>query len=168
MSAAAHIRRQTALSIVINVALSALFFLLIFGRNEVVSVWGLRGYAADFVPQSFMIALMSVLMPGLATEKKRRSGLLECLPRGTRLPDNLPLRALILAALSAVAGGAAAVFLLRLAGFGALDWSTAFVLKLVYGGLLGGAITPVGLRAGLSQRPFAMHEEARFGTRGEG
>jgi len=154
MSGGRYIGLQTAISIVINVVLSALFFLLVFGWNDLVRVWGLRGYAADFVPQSFMIALMSVLMPGLATERKLRSGQLQRLSSGTHLPEHVALRGLTLACLSALGGGATAAVLLRLSGFDALSWGTAFGLKLLYGGLLGGIITPIGLRAGLAQRRF--------------
>ena len=155
MTAAQHIARQTALSIVINMALSTLFFLLLFGGQEFVAVWGVRGLAADFVPQSFMITLMSVLMPGLATERKLRAGQVAPFAHGTRLPRHAGLRALVLAVPTALAGGALMAALLSLAGVDGIAWAPALGFKIAYGGLLGSIVTPIGLRGALARRDTA-------------
>lgn len=155
MTAARHIGQQTAISIAINMALSALFFLFLFGGQEFVPVWGVRGLAADFVPQSFMITLMSVLMPGLATERKLRAAQLAPFAYGTRLPRHPGLRALVLAVPAALAGGAAVAALLSLADVDGIAWAPALILKIAYGGLLGGIVTPIGLRAALARRDTA-------------
>jgi hypothetical protein len=155
MTAARHIARQTAISIVINMVLSAFFFLLLFGGQEFVAVWGVRGLAADFVPQSFMITLMSVLMPGLASERKLRAAQLIPLAEGTRLPRHVGLRALVLAVPAALAGGAGMAAVLGLAGVDAIAWAPALGFKIAYGGLLGSIVTPIGLRAALARRHAA-------------
>ena len=133
-------------------ALSAAFFLLLFGGQELVSVWGARGYAADFVPQSFMITLMSVLMPGLATERKLRAGQVTPYADSTRLPRKPGLRALVLAVPAALAGGTAIAALLSRAGVDGIAWAPGLGLKIAYSGLLGSIVTPIGLRAALARR----------------
>ena len=155
MTPARHIAGQTTISIVINIVLSALFFLFLFGGQEFVSVWGARGLAADFVPQSFMITLMSVLMPGLATERKLRAGHVARLSDFTRLPRHAGLRALVLAVPAALGGGAAMAVLLGLAGLDGIAWAPALGFKIAYGGLLGGIVTPIGVRAALARRDIA-------------
>jgi hypothetical protein len=66
MEPAAYIRRETAVSIAINVALSATFFIAVFGTGRDVPVWSVGGYVLDFAPQGFMIGLMATLVPRLA------------------------------------------------------------------------------------------------------
>jgi hypothetical protein len=150
--AARHIRRETLVSVIINVALSLLFFLLVFGWQNPVSVWGVGELAFDFLPQSFMIALMGTLVPGALTAAKLRKGSLERLPGTTRLPGNLVLRALLLAALSMIAGTALTALLLRASGVEQMAWSSALAIKLVYGGLLALLVTPIGLAAALRSK----------------
>ncbi|QOV93645.1 hypothetical protein [Novosphingobium sp. ES2-1] len=63
MEPAAYIRRETAVSIAVNVALSAAFFIAVFGTGRDVPVWSVGGYVFDFAPQGFMIGLMATLVP---------------------------------------------------------------------------------------------------------
>ena len=69
MSHTAYIRRETLVSMVINGVLSLAFFIAVFGRTSPVALWGMGHWVFDFIPQSFMIALMSTLVPGALTAK---------------------------------------------------------------------------------------------------
>lgn len=150
--AAQYIRRETGASIAINVVLSLLFFLLVFGRLGPVPVWGTGKLAFDFLPQSFMIVLMSTLVPGALTAARLRKGGVERLPGTSRLPAGLLSRALLLAVLSMVVGAALVALVLRVAGVEQMAWPSALALKLVYGGLLALLVTPIGLKAALRSR----------------
>src|SRR5437868_14337989 len=98
-----YVRRETLIGIAINAALSAFFVFLVFGGRNAIAV---RDIALDAVPQSFMIALMTTIVPTLLTRKRLREGGIEALAEANRLPTNLLLRALLVAAASALIGGA--------------------------------------------------------------
>ncbi|MEC3911828.1 hypothetical protein U5A82_15530 [Sphingobium sp. CR2-8] len=94
MTHGVSIRREAAISIVINGALSLAFFLGVFGTQPRPLTWGLPDrLALDFVPQSIAVALMSALVPALIARRKL---------------GNLPvLRAILVRAVGfALAGGA--------------------------------------------------------------
>jgi len=155
-----YIRRETGVSIVINSVLSALFFWLVFGGVDPVLVWGMGNWVFDFLPQSFMIALMSTLVPGALTAKAIRAGKIAGNGPRNWLPANLLARAVVLAILSA-AGGTALVALLVIAvGVTlSLPWSitelsatTALALKVIYGAILALIVTPPGLRQALANQ----------------
>lgn len=147
----AYIRKETLISMVINGVLSAVFFLLVFGLPESVAVWGVGNWVFDFLPQSFMITLMSTLVPGALTAKRLKSGVIEPATFASRLPRSLPLRALLLAVLAAAIGTALIAGLAALTGINELGLVPALGFKVVYGIALGAVVTPIGLRAALSR-----------------
>lgn len=146
-----YIRRETAISVVINTVLSVLFYALVFGRQDPVQAWGLGQWVFDFAPQSFMIALMSIAVPGALTAGRLRSGAVMPLDYSTRLPRSLPVRALLVAVASAIAGTAIVAALVRLTGLEAIPAAAALVAKAAYGALLAAIVTPAGLRAALAR-----------------
>lgn len=146
-----YIRKETLVSMVINGVLSAFFFLLVFGLAESVAVWGMGNWVFDFLPQSFMITLMSTLVPGALTAKRLKAGVIEPGSFGTRLPRSLLLRALLLAVLAAAIGTALVAGLAVLAGVKEMGLAQALSFKVAYGIALGAAVTPIGLRAALSR-----------------
>ncbi len=77
-----YIARETAVSVVINTMISALFMERVFGGRASIDLWGLHGLALDFVPQTFMISAMSVRVPTLIARRRMRAGAIEPL----RLP----------------------------------------------------------------------------------
>ncbi|HXH16629.1 MAG TPA: hypothetical protein VNJ10_10930 [Sphingomonas sp.] len=144
----AYLRTETAISIVINAVLSLGFFLLAFGLapSTPVPVAGLGGYAVDFLPQSFMIALMSTLMPGIITAGRIRAGRIG----GQAQSTGALLRRSVLTAVAAMLVGIAiAAILLVVATKAALPWGPALFAKILYGGLLAAIVTPIGLRHAL-------------------
>lgn len=147
----AYIRQETLISVVINGVLSAVFFLLVFGLADSVAVWGVGNWVFDFLPQSFMITLMSTLVPGALTAKRLKAGILEPGSFATRLPRSLLLRALLLAVLAAAIGTALVAGLAALTGINELGLVPGLGIKVAYGIALGSVVTPIGLRAALSR-----------------
>ncbi len=149
----AYLRKESMLSIVINSVLSLLFFLVVFGVDPAgaVRLGGVGGYAIDFLPQSFMVALMSALVPGVITGARIRGGKIAGAPEAT---GALAARSMLTAVLALIVGGAIAFVLSLLTGNTALAWFPALVAKIVYGAILAAIVTPVGLRAALRQTVF--------------
>ena len=145
-----YIRRETGVSIVINSVLSALFFWLVFGGVNPVPVWGMGNWVFDFLPQSFMIALMSTLVPGALTAKAIRAGKIRGDGKANWLPGNLLGRAILLAILSAIGGATLVSLLAKVAGVTEIAWATALGLKVAYGAMLAIIVTPPGLRRALA------------------
>ena len=97
-----YVRRETLVAVAINAALSAIFCFIVFGGSAAIAIADL---VADAVPQSFMIALMTTIVPTLITRRRLRAGTIAPLAlAGSRLPSNLALRALLVAMLAAAAG----------------------------------------------------------------
>lgn len=151
MDAAAYIRREAAIGFAINAGLSAAFFLLVFGRGGPVPVWGMAGLVGDCLPQGFMVGLMSSAIPGLLARRQRRSGRLAALSGTVRGPQGLLLRSLLFAALSAALLVLMATALAMATGGIAAGWWAALAMKVAAGGMLGAAVTAIGLRATLRQ-----------------
>lgn len=151
MDPAAYIRREMTVSIGINTALSALFFLLAFGRSGSVAVWGQGGYVPDFAVQGFMIGLMSVLMPGLLARKARMVGKIDGLTLSSRPFPSLATRAISWALAGASVGAAGSAALFWFAGVAQFAWTPALLAKLGFGALWASVATTASLRAELNQ-----------------
>ncbi len=142
-AAAAHLRNSTLISIGISMAISAAFFLLVFGLKPVIYVFAPDNLALDFIPQTLAAGFMAALMPALQTRTKMVAGSLAGAPP---LPLQIAKRAVWLAVAS-LALAAAVTALLWLGGIETMPWGSALALKTGYGGLLGLIITPIALRA---------------------
>ena len=151
--AAAYISRETRLSMVINAALSLFFYVIFFGFSGRVTIGGMGGFAFDFIPQSFAITLMSILVPGFLTMRKLAAGKLAAEPGKTALPRSLGLRALLMAVGAALVGAAGALILALIWGPATIAWPTGAAIKIVYGIILARIVTPIGLRAALRHVP---------------
>jgi hypothetical protein len=144
--------REMANGIMINGLLSAAFAWLVFGSRRAVALWGLHGLALDFVPQTFVIALMSVIVPSLIARRRLAAGLLRPIERSrpSRLPRSLAWRALLIALLTTAFAGGIAVLVLRSVLERPLSIDAVYALKVSYGVLIGIVVTPIGLRAVLT------------------
>jgi hypothetical protein len=148
-----YILTETLISMAVNAAFSAGFAFLIFGRRADTGLWGLDGLALDFAPQTFMIAMMSVLVPTALTRRRIGSGALAAGGRApSRLPGNLLVRALLVALAATVVLGGTATALLAAAWNGPLTFGAVLLLKISYGALVALAVTPPALRAALRDR----------------
>jgi hypothetical protein len=149
-----YIAIETIISILINVIISALFMLAVFGRSEHIDLWGLHGLALDFVPQTFMITLMSVLVPTALTRRRLRERRIVgyASTQSARWPSSMWVRALLIAVALTVMLGGAALWILTASWNGPLSYWRAFPLKLLYGALVALIATPLGLRIALSEK----------------
>jgi hypothetical protein len=150
VDAAQYIRRETVTSVIVSSVLSILLFFVVFGGIDPVPVWGAGGWVRDFVPQSFMIALMTTLVPGVLARRQIRAGAVAATAGETRLPRNLLARALVLAAAAAVIGTVVVAAVVLAAQQPAVPFAIAVILKAAYGAALAAVITPLGLRAALA------------------
>jgi hypothetical protein len=152
-STRAYLVKETLISIAINSVLSALFVWLVFGRAQIVPVSGAGGLSLDFLPQTFMISLMSVLVPSLLTRKRRRAGAVEgCEPVLPWLPRNLPLRALLIAVMATILFSGAATLLLNAVVEDSLTMASVWPMKIAYGALIAVIVTPIGLCVTLGEK----------------
>jgi hypothetical protein len=149
-----YILTETTVSMVINVLISALFMVIVFGRSTQIDLWGGHGLAIDFIPQTFMIAAMSILVPTLLTRQRMKRGLLtHSAGDPPRYLSRLTLRVIVIAATLTLILGAAAVLLLDVLWTGPLRFWQAFPMKLLYGAVVALIATPTGLYIALSERP---------------
>ena len=146
----AYIRRETAISMGINAALSLAFYAAVFGRLDPVPVWGLGHWVFDFLPQGFMIGLMSTLVPGAVTARRLSRGEVVRLGRGSRLPRGLFKRAVVIALAGSAGSVAVMAAIALISGLQILPMAVAATLKVGWGALLALVVTPIGLRAALA------------------
>jgi hypothetical protein len=142
---------ETLISAVINSVLSLFFAWVVFGRLGMIELAGPAGLAVDFLPQTFMVALMSTLVPTLLTRKRVRQAQIAALATAPwKLPGNLLLRALLVAVVAVLVLGGAAMLLTPVFVTGPIPRNSAFVLKVVYGALISVPITMLALRCALA------------------
>ncbi|MBI1684095.1 hypothetical protein [Caulobacter hibisci] len=160
-----YVAVETAVSVVINIILSGAFTWLFFGGRTSIAYAGPHGYGVDVFPQTFAIALMSVLVPSLLTRKRLASGKAQPLAGAGWLPARLVLRAPLLAvAATTLLGGG----FYGLGQFGlpqTVTVSTLLAIKLVYGALVAVVVTPIGLIAALKEPARPVATDARPGQR---
>lgn len=152
MTHVAYIRKETLISMVLNGVFSLTFFLIVFGQAATIPLWGVGNWVFDMLPQSFMITLMSTLVPGALTAKRLRAGVLHPSSQQSRLPRSLALRAVLLSVAAALLGTTVVAALAWASGLTALDWLPALILKVLYGIVLAAVVTPIGLRGALARR----------------
>lgn len=128
--------RETIVSIVINLVITAGFFFALFGLGGAADSWT---YGRDFLPQSFMVALMGSLIPGLLV--RRGSGL-----RIAPVIGRAVLLAVCALAVGLVAWGICA-------RIGSVPPGPALLIKLAYAAILSAVVTPIAVRAALNAIP---------------
>jgi len=140
-----YVTIETLISVAINMAISIGFAWVAFGSSSFVAA---RAVVFDAAPQSFMIGLMSVVVPGLLTQRRLAKGQIAPIEGGAvRCP--LAARALGTALFVALAGVALHAALLGLIVAHALEFHTVMALKAGYGALLAAVVTPTMLRYAL-------------------
>jgi hypothetical protein len=125
--------RETLISIVINSAISIGVFMLVFGLERPVPSQTL-GW--DFLPQSFMIALMGSLVPALLLRRRF----------GARVGAIMSWSVAIAIVAALLPGGIAAIVTPMLAN-GVIAANTALLIKASYGATLAAVVTPIALVA---------------------
>jgi hypothetical protein len=148
----------------INGALSGGIALLMFHSLDAVELWGTPSLGMDLLPQTFIVALVSVIFPTLATRKQLQTRELEQLLPGARhAPGNLALRAPLLALLATAALAAPTLAVLSLLVAGPVRLPVVIVLKVVYGAAVSALVTRSSVRIALTDPPesskSAPHEQ---------
>ena len=142
------INKETRISNIINMVLSAAFFFLAFGlAPKVLMTASPDQLALDFIPQSLAIGFFAALMPSLIMSGKRRKGQVEGVDiNAVPFKTNL-LRAVGFALATGVAGLLLMLALPMVAV--AMGYFSALAMKVIYGGLLAYLVTPRALRMAL-------------------
>lgn len=139
-----YIRTETKFSAAGSIAVTVVFYILAFDLFEPVAVPGAGGYAFDFLPQSFMTALICTWLPGIVTRKRMKSGSLalsDLAPRQSLLKSGL-----LYALLCLLLGGVAAASAVYYSGIETVDWALGLAVKIVFAGAIAMIVTPAGLR----------------------
>lgn len=149
------IRRETAISVIINIAISAAMFALVFGFAGPAAVRGLRGFAFDFLPQAFMVALMGSLVPALVIAS--RENVLPCV-QFARLTGKTAIaaRAVLVAVAAALALGGSALGLLYMTRMATMPPLAGAGIKMLFGSAVALLVTPGSLRHVLSAAPAGV------------
>lgn len=148
-----YIRTETIFSTIGSTVVNILFFFLVFGLTGPIEVWGIGKYAFDFVPQSFMTALLCTWLPGFITRRRLASGVVTHLPGPSPRFASLILRGLFYGAVALGLGAGCVAAGLYLLGLNEVNWLGGFVFKLSFGAIVAAVVTPLGLRALLRERP---------------
>lgn len=146
----AYLARETAASALINAVISLLVAWLVFGRAGA-PVMDAQAFGADFLPQAFILSLMSSLVPTALTRRRVQQGAVApaaALP--LPLPRNLLLRALLIGLVAMVVAGGAAALLTPAVWTGPLSMPAVYAIKVVFGVLLSIPVTLLAVRAALT------------------
>lgn len=136
-----EIKREQRISALINIVLSGLFFLLVFGsERRALQLGRPDNFALDFFAQASAIALMSAIVPSLLLlARLKRLGLLQAtstgLGRTVALVFAIGITSAAMLAAACLAGP-----------WKEIEWFVALPIKLAYGGALGVAGTTIALR----------------------
>ncbi|MGZ8347564.1 MAG: hypothetical protein ACXWUP_10695 [Allosphingosinicella sp.] len=139
----AYLVRETAISVLINVAISAFMTWLLFGGANVAA----RGdVLVDFVPQTFIVALMGSLVPGAIARRQVRRGAIPRRHVPPSRPRSLILRSLIAALAATLIFGALGTVLVLALFDESVPFAQLMMLKCGYGGLVALVVTPFAVR----------------------
>lgn len=144
----AIITAERRISVFINMALSAAFFLLMFGVTPKLLAWGAPdNFAFDFIPQSLAIGFFSAFVPAILISRKRAKGLIEGVDDfAPRMPVTF-FRALCFAGAAGLIAIVIAWSIPLVASH--VGYFAALGMKVIYGGALAAVITPKSVRMAL-------------------
>lgn len=133
MTVPGEVARETMISVVINMVLSAVFFVLVSGLHGPVR---LADIGPDLVPQAFMVTLMGSLVPGLLTAP--RHGV-------TGRTGAIVGRSFAVAFIAAIVVGGGGILLLH-GSMAPVAYGPAFAARVALGGILSVLVTPFAVR----------------------
>ena len=146
-----YVTVETVVGATMNVVMSLVFTWLVFHSQARVPSTGGPSLVADAIPQSFMVALMSVLPVSLLTRLRARKGALVPLPPpgAWRGPKNMVLRAVLVAVVTAAIGFVCFLLLAPALAPQGVSFTQALILKGIYGAVLSVIIVPFAAIAAL-------------------
>jgi hypothetical protein len=167
MGLSKYIMFETGVSILIGVTMGEVMTYFIFNGHDRISLLGGDGLLFDSVPQSFMVALMSVLVPSLLTHGRHQQGrfaqsaLLPGMTLGVALTRKaIAGRALLVALAATVLGVATTAGLVALCYHGAIPFVSLMIFRGVYSAAIALILTPLAictvLHRGDPIRPWAL------------
>lgn len=146
----AYLARETAASALINAVISLLVAWLVFGRAGS-PVTDAQAFGADFLPQAFILSVMSSLVPTALTRRRLHQGVVAPAARlPLPLPRNQLLRALLIGLVAMVVAGGVAALLTPAVWTGPLSMPAVYAVKVVFGVLLSIPVTLLAVRAALA------------------
>lgn len=146
------IRKEAAIAAVVSALISAVFVFALFGDSHPAPLWGAGGAAVDFLPQTFVLSLMSALVPALSMRRKLAPEKLEAVAgKAWRLPRHPFARSLLIAVLATLAGSPCGTALLWVIAGGNIDFVVLLVTKMAYSALVATLVAQVSIRATLAQ-----------------
>lgn len=138
--------REACIGAALNALLSYGIFRLLFGGASRIPLHGLGNFLFDFLPQGFMVALMSAFVPGLFARRAVARG---DFPGNETafaiLPRALPAKAVVLALAAAACLSLPMISLVAMLGGETIGWPAASVLKIAFGAGVSLVITPISL-----------------------
>jgi hypothetical protein len=138
-----YVAVETLISMAINAALSIGFVFLVFHGLRVIPAAGSHGVIVDMAPQTFMVTLMSCLVPALLTRSRHAAGRLAWHSGTTRgLISHICLRAAVLAVLATIAVVAVSWIVLPHLLPNGIAFVPLVVCKALFGMALAAAVTP--------------------------
>jgi hypothetical protein len=145
------ISKETRISIIINMVLSAGFFFLAFGLSpKVLTTASPDQLALDFIPQSLAIGFFAALVPSLIMSGKRRKGQVEGVDSNA-VPFKTNLLRAVGFALATGLAGLLLMFALPMVA-ATMGYFSALAMKVIYGGVLAFLVTPRALRLALATK----------------
>ena len=142
-----YIAIETGISIIINTALSIGFVFLVFYGRATIPAGGPHAMVRDMAPQTFMVVLMSCLVPGLLTRRRLAAGTLPWHPVASSLaiPHVLLTAGVLAVAATVLVVAVSWAALPRLLPTG-IAFSPLLISKALYGMLLAALVTPWSIR----------------------
>ena len=147
----AYVRKETAISMAINAVISAAFTWAVFGGQHNAPMWALGGVVADLLPQTFLVSLMSELVPTLLTRKRRRVGAIAYEGQPSRIPGNALVRAFGIALVATIVLVGIAAASIAASGIDWISVAVLFPMKIAYGAVVAAIVTPLALRVELGR-----------------
>ena len=141
--------RETILSALINAAISAFMAWLLFGGSKLIER---SDVLVDFVPQTFMVALMGSLVPAAIARRKVRQATAGDLRRPpARRAPNLLVHSLLVALPATLVLGGGAALLTAIFLDPEIGLKTLMIIKPIYGAFVALIVTPFALQRVLSK-----------------
>jgi hypothetical protein len=146
-----YIIQETAIGTLFNAGLSFAFAYMFFREHERIAPQAL---ISDSIPQTFAVVFFAVLVPTILTRKRIRDGRIDIpAPRRRLVPGNALLRALGCAVVAAAVGFSGHWLALRGLDLESVSLPAVLTYKPIYGALVTWLVTPLALRATLSEVP---------------
>lgn len=148
---------ESLVSVVINAAISALFVWLIFRHQSVIPLTGPKGIIFDFLPQTFGVAFMAILVPTLITRARLKAGKISLMDSDPiTAPSNILLRCALLAFIAACIVFTLATILMPVVASAQWSLKALYAFKAIYGGSLAFIMTWIGLSIELRRERAAV------------